>query len=394
MSRRMLAAATLVLCGVVVGLGMAEVAARWAFDPTDPMYEPDPDLGWRHIPNRTARYTWSGWRFDPRPRILVHANSQGLLDREYPLQKAPGVRRVLVLADSFGGDVGVPFEALFPKVAEARANAEGRSPRYEVINAGVSGFGTAQELLMFRGAGWRYDPDVVVLSFYMNDVADNGERYVGRPRFRLTNGRLGPVTPPEPHAYAREVESLAPTRFLNAHSRLFRLVREEVVRSPVLRRLLARVHLINPRVLEVESWTRDALKIFLREEDPQVAAEWALTAALIRQLRDDVEARGARFAVMVAPTEGQVYPERFPALWTQYHAGREYDLEKPNRALAEFLTRERIPFLDLLPRLRAHARAGEPELYRPGDEHWTITAHALAGAALLDLLLREGLHRS
>ena len=74
MSRRLLHGAGLALAGVVVALGAGELVARWAFDPTDVMYEPDPYLGWRHIPNRTGRYTWSGWKFDRRPRVVVRIN--------------------------------------------------------------------------------------------------------------------------------------------------------------------------------------------------------------------------------------------------------------------------------------------------------------------------------
>jgi hypothetical protein len=380
--------AGLVLFGIALALLIGEVVARWQFKLPDVMVEADPELGWRHIPNRTGWYSESGWRFDGKPRFPVSINSSGLLEREYPLEKPAGVRRVVVLADSFGGDFGVPFEALFTKVAEARANAGHRAVRYEVINAGVSGYGTAQELVMLRSVGWSYEPDVVVLSFYMNDVGDNDDGYARRPRFSLEDGRL---VSQAPVAGVAEIESLPATRFLNAHSRLFRFVREKLVRGAATRALLARLDLINPTVLEADAAYRGWLAIFLRDGDPNAEREWRLTKALIRQLRDEVMARGARFAVMIIPMEGQVYPERFPTFWRQYYPDRDYDLEKPDRALVEFLARERIPALDLLPTLRAHAARGDADLYRPGDIHWTPKAHAIAGAALTEFLEREGL---
>jgi hypothetical protein len=111
---------------------------------------------------------------------------------------------------------------------------------------------------------------------------------------------------------------------------------------------------------------------------------------LIRRLRDEVEERGARLVVMVAPLEGQVYPDRFAALWDQHFPGRAYDLEKPNRVLADFLAAEHIRGLDLLPVLRARARAGEAALYRRGDGHWSARGHEVVGEALLGFLEREG----
>src|SRR2546421_5635998 len=46
--------------------------------------------------------------------------------------------------------------------------------RVEVINFGVSGYGTAQELLTLREKAWDYSPDVVLLAVTTNnDVLDN-----------------------------------------------------------------------------------------------------------------------------------------------------------------------------------------------------------------------------
>ena len=46
--------------------------------------------------------------------------------------------------------------------------------RVEVINFGVSGYGTVQELMTLRHYVWDYDPDVVVLAFTTgNDVRNN-----------------------------------------------------------------------------------------------------------------------------------------------------------------------------------------------------------------------------
>jgi len=43
----------------------------------------------------------------------------------------------------------------------------------EVINAGVSGFITAEKLVFLENEGIKYKPDVVVLGFFANDYEDN-----------------------------------------------------------------------------------------------------------------------------------------------------------------------------------------------------------------------------
>ncbi|MBU1849701.1 MAG: hypothetical protein KKH40_03155, partial [Nanoarchaeota archaeon] len=47
---------------------------------------------------------------------------------------------------------------------------------YEVINLGVSGYGTDQELILLQKEGLKYNPDVVILGFYLeNDKPDNSK---------------------------------------------------------------------------------------------------------------------------------------------------------------------------------------------------------------------------
>ena len=54
------------------------------------------------------------------------------------------------------------------------AVAERESPGLEVINFGVSSYGTAQELLTLREKVWAFNPDLVLLAFCTtNDVSDN-----------------------------------------------------------------------------------------------------------------------------------------------------------------------------------------------------------------------------
>lgn len=171
------------LVGAVAVVGLLISQGRLVLDPetgwprfeTPPIYleEPgyeitghrylyDPLLGWRNIPG------WEATTFDRRLRI----NSLGLRDREHPYQKPPGVRRILVLGDSYAWGYGVSDEEIFTEVLEQRL--AGEPGNWEVLNSGVSGWGTDQEYLYLVHEGFRYDPDLVVVAFYLlNDPLNN-----------------------------------------------------------------------------------------------------------------------------------------------------------------------------------------------------------------------------
>jgi hypothetical protein len=112
-------------------------------------------------------------------------NRQGFRrDADIQLEKPSGVYRVLVLGDSHTLGYEVAQEQTYSRVLERHLSTRGR--RAEVINAGVAGFGTAEELVFLREEGLRYSPDAVVLGFYANDYLDN----VKADLFRLAGGKL------------------------------------------------------------------------------------------------------------------------------------------------------------------------------------------------------------
>ena len=140
----------------VVGLGHPYYSAPEAYLPRD-----DPEL-----------------LFGPRPGFQgfsegteVVFNSAGLRDRELPFARPGGSTRILVLGDSVAFGFGVRGEETFSRLLEARLNA-GPGGRYEVINAGVVGYNTVQERIMLQDLGLRYEPNLVVLVFVVNDLLD------------------------------------------------------------------------------------------------------------------------------------------------------------------------------------------------------------------------------
>ena len=162
----------------------------------------DEELGWRNIPNWTA--STSGRR--------LTINSKGLRDHEYPYEKPPGKKRVLVLGDSYTWGYGVENDAIFTEVLERLLEKDGKP--WEVLNSGVSGYGTDQEYLWFKREGVKYQPDLVVVAFFvLNDPNNNigSIQYsLGKPVFLDTN--LTRIQPPvlNPGKMREEVPGLSP----------------------------------------------------------------------------------------------------------------------------------------------------------------------------------------
>jgi hypothetical protein len=158
-SKVLLLVVTIVLCVAVLEVGVRVLGMA------PPMlWQPDPELGWRHIPGARARWTEEG---DGQVRI----NALGYRDRDRSLEKPEGVFRIAVFGDSMTEGVQVDLEQTYTYLLEeklSRANAP-----VEVLNFGMNGYGPIQELLLFRREVSRYQPDLVILATFVdNDIAD------------------------------------------------------------------------------------------------------------------------------------------------------------------------------------------------------------------------------
>jgi len=132
---------------------------------TQGYHEPDPFLIYAPKPNARATYRTDEFVEE------VRTNSLGLRDDE-PADPSTLASRILVLGDSMTFGHGVSAEEAYPNVLE-RLYAERGGGRVEVINAGVKGYGTDQEIVLFFERLQRLRPDVVVVGLYVNDFYDN-----------------------------------------------------------------------------------------------------------------------------------------------------------------------------------------------------------------------------
>lgn len=132
-----------------------------------------------HTGYQYGRYTIRGvrpnmeyWQTSVDGSWRFVTNSRGIRDtREFDYRKPPNTLRVLSLGDSHTQGFEVRQEFTFSAVLERFLRHKGK--RAEVINAGISGFSTAEQLVLLENEGIRYDPDVVIVGFSANDFEDN-----------------------------------------------------------------------------------------------------------------------------------------------------------------------------------------------------------------------------
>jgi hypothetical protein len=359
---------------------------------SDKFWQADPVLGWTNIPNKQGFYRSSEFADVP-----VAINSKGLRDNEYTYDKPEGAYRILVLGDSFVQALQVPAQQSFCKLLEAQLNElSGSNRHFDVINAGTMGYGTDQELLFWKQEGFKYHPDLVILTFCtINDVMDNspqlevqdlGER---KQFFVLKDGKL--VLQPMtflPQGSSQGAAGLRDAlRTIARQSRLYQIVRRVwTARTQGMTRVETQT--TGAQTPTGQAGALRSMPIHYGVYAPQYTPEWEqawdVTRAILLQLRDETQAAGARFMVMSATTGEELYDE-----W-RHMLPEGWDLDKPNRILADLLPQNGIPFLSLLPFFRQDYQQTGRYLHFRVDGHWTSEGHALAAQTLYDYLAQQG----
>jgi lysophospholipase L1-like esterase len=369
------------MAGLLVGLLLGEGLLGWVAPQVyrrPRLWEFDPDLGWRHIPGA------AGEMVTPEFELGMAINGDGLRDREYPRERIPDSWRLLAFGDSFVEGWGVPLGNSVSKRLEAELKKQSGGRQVEVVNFGVAGYGTDQELLFFEKLGRLYRPDDVLIFFYGNDLWNNGvRRGIGaergyKPYFRLDReGQLKLAGVPvrrspqwDSEWHARQPWQFRLERYLRRHWHLFALLRKAMVGE------------------EVNGKQRQQFYEGLYGRDPAGAMRplWELTGNLLNAFINRVERAGANPLVIYVPSIVQIEEEDWRTKRELFGLVGEFDLDKPNKRLAAFAEQYGFRFLDLAPVFKERAQT---ETLFLRDSHWNEAGHALAGERIAAFLEGE-----
>ncbi len=203
--------------------------------------------------------------------VMITTNSAGLRSPEIPVKKPANTYRVAVLGDSYTFGWGVEQDRPFPRVMEEELNREQGDRRFEVLNFGVPGYATFQEVAEFLEKGPQFEPDAVIvyvisndfhLPFFIRDLnGDDPSSLVTSPAFHHTK-----VDPQDAQRFARRQELLKALDANRALIELGKYCREKGLRLFVV---------VHPDAAEQK--TRNRLWALSNRENRRLLTSWKIS---------------------------------------------------------------------------------------------------------------------
>ncbi len=175
--RRTLIKLGISLGSLVVALLVAEGITRLFFEAppqleshNGPQYvRPiEPPIERELIPGVTTSWLYPGCAYNEEKTIVARINEHGVRGRSFSAKKPEGVTRILCVGDSMTFGTGVQEDETWPVALQEVLEAEGKT--VEVWNCGVPGFNTIQEVAFLEERLLPFDPDLVILCYYVNDA--------------------------------------------------------------------------------------------------------------------------------------------------------------------------------------------------------------------------------
>jgi hypothetical protein len=374
---------TLLFCSILVALAIFELGLRITGFTYPGFYTTDRYTGIKHRPNVRSWHQQEGGAY-------VAINSDGLRDREHPEQKPENTLRIAVLGDSYTAALQVAVDMAFWSILEHRLNACGPfgTKKIEVINFGVGGYGTAQELLTLQHRVWKYSPDIVLLAFFSgNDIRNNSKAL--HPNKTISN--MSPFFTYENGNLTLDNSFLNNPVYIKRSSRSWQFFQltTDYLRSLQfffkLRDQLAQRDLESTPDAHGNSPTDPSLdrELYMPPSTVQWREAWKVTEALIARMRDEVERHGAKFIVVTLSNGIQVHPDREVRQQFMRNKGIN-NLFYPDDRIREFGIREGIEVISLAPLLQEYVEENTLFLHGfrnrdLGSGHWNEDGHRVAG---------------
>jgi lysophospholipase L1-like esterase len=278
--------------GVALGatlfaLAACEVAARVVFPaPPNPTRQPqivyqfDPDIRYVLLPNQR------GWIDDG----FVTTNSLGFRGREVGSSKPAGRFRIVAIGDSVTFGWGVNDSETFCSQLEQLLHRRLPDRDLDVVNLGVGGYDTRQEVLLLERNVSRLQPDLVLVGFYSNDVPEAlGDKETAAPvgiQVASADSQAGRVLHLNP----------APSSWVDAQMRRSRAI---YTTGRVLKRLSHR-----------GEWGMSGFSMELDllegRESPELDTAWGRVAKQLNDLRSMSTSFGFSVGIVVLPPREQV----------------------------------------------------------------------------------------
>lgn len=342
-------------------------------------------VGVEHLPGT------NGWNRKEGEQY-IKINRDGMRGPVFAKTKPPNTLRIAVLGDSMTEGSQVAVKNVFSSILENdlnKCNLFGEK-KVEVINFGVSDYGTAQELIVLREKVWLYDPDFVLLAiFTQNDISNNSaalEKQKMRPFFTYQGDEL---LLDNSFRYLKEFKiktswAWRGLLFISQYSRTIQLLNKTRHRLMENEKRFIRLNVQMDQL---------GISVYFNPKNKEWNEAWKITESLIIKMRDETKQRGAKFMIATLSNDIQVHPD----LQVQQDFIKENglnDLFYPESRIEEFATKNKISNVILAPKLAEHAQRNGVflhgfENYGMGFGHWNENGHRLAGHLIAEKFCAE-----
>ncbi len=349
-----------------------------------------PEIGLETYANRIVNIT------TPEYSTVYITNSIGFRDIEHRLEKDSNVFRIVILGDSYTEADQVTLEQRFSSLLEQKLNSNPNNKNIEIITLGRNGFGTDQEYLTLKNIGYKYDPDLVILVFYKNDVRNNYAKFENAYNNMNENGNTSSNT--HPFFIINKSGELEKLPFQN------KIIKDnknntginifKIFRSPEF--LYSKIKAFN-RQKVTKGFKLNGIPIdsYIRETNysSDWKEAWNITEALIMKINTESKENGGQFLLISIPDRAQVHKEYWNENLNTYPEMKnlEWDLDKPEKILRKFSEDNNIIYLQLLQPFRDHVNRTNEKLYGHHDGHWNAKGHYLAAELIFDKIIKEEL---
>jgi len=322
--------------------------------------------------------------FQTKPFGVIHGyvtNSKGLRTPEYRVAKSPGMRRIILLGDSFLVMPGGPDDR--DHVSHVLERSLGGADRNEVINLGVTGTGPRFYRRMLEVEGRRLHPDAVIVWFFVgNDLIDEG--YSVPPDL---------ATELAIHSYLFRVVRNG-SRMLSSKPWRMLLSEPPIPRGPDGRPARSGYFRGCPECWPWPKWPSRAeferveiqRSVIYRSPWPsELARQLAGVRQALCRMRDLARADGFGLVVVLLPDETQANAS-LQQLVRAAAPRIAFDFDLPQSTLTGLCRQEGIRVVDLLPVFRKATAGGTPVFY-PQNTHWNPAGQRLAARTVARFLL-------
>jgi hypothetical protein len=318
---------------------------------------PDDRFGWKMKPSGDFHLRWE--HYDYR----LQTNSLGFVGPEYPVQKSPKTLRIMLTGDAFTSAEGVDTQQSWARLLEQKLAAKFPDRKVEVLNFAITGYGPNQYLATIQEFAPRYQPDLIITEFFVNDFQD---AVTSHWEMQQSIG-----------FQQRSPNTVAAVMRL-AHFRQW--FRDKVV---------------TPTFDQVKGQPTPAYGYFLGHFKAK-SSQWEklpeaqqVVGDRVRQIKQVADQVGAKVIMPMVPSSIQVCKPQDLAYYPRNVQLQNYDLNLPQRLMQDIAAQQQIPFYDLRPTLQQQAQCP----YHPRNMHWLPQGHEVVADYMVEKIMESNILR-